>query len=198
MTRELTRRAASVRRSQPLSTAYWTQFTNVRVPESGDLIDLVLVGPSGVHVVIDHPQQPTLSASTSGATADLNQAARFAAEAAVTVAGLLPDRYRHVVTSAVCLPGATEVGLGVGLILAASPDVLRHTWRHQPRLLSTSEAATLAGLLHARLLPCPVEAAATRGLWWCRPTRWWGLRRALRRTPALSPLAATGWPKNAI
>jgi len=179
MTRDHTRRAASVRPAQPLATAYWTQLTNVRVPGSPDRIDLVLVGPSGVHVVTDRPGQPIVSASTNDTTADLDEAARLAAESAVAVAGLLPDRYRHAVTSAVCLPGATEVGVSVGLVLAASPDVLRHTWRHQPRLLSTSEAATLAGLLRARLQPCPVEAASTRGRWWRRPPRWLGSRPRL-------------------
>lgn len=185
MTRELLRRAAPVRPVQPLSAVYWTQFTNVRVPGSHDRIDLVLVGPSGVHVVTDRPGQPTLSASTSGATADLDEAARLSAEAAVAVAALLPDRYRRAVTSAVCLPGATEVGVSVGLVLAASPDVLQHTWRHQARLLSTSEAATLSALLRARLQPCPVDVATTRRRWWRRSPSWWVSHRervAVRRS----------------
>lgn len=171
MSRSLTRRAAPVRPIQALSTAYWTQLTNVRTPGRDDRIDLVLVGPSGVHVVTDRPGQPTPSATAADAPADLDEAAGRAAEAAVAVADLLPDRYRHAVTSAVCLPGASEVGVSVGLVLAASPDVLQHTWRHQPRLLSTSEAATLATLLQARLQPCPVEAVTARGPWWRRRPR---------------------------
>jgi hypothetical protein len=192
MTRDLTRRTASVRPNQQLSSAYWTRLTNVRVPDSHDRIDLVLVGPSGVHVVTDRPGQQTLSASTNAATGDLTEAARRSAEAAVAVAGLLPDRYRHVVTSAVCLPGATEVGVSVGLVLAASPDVLQHTWRHQPRLLSTSEAAALAALLQARLQPCPVEAATTRGRWWRRPPRWWVSHRRPAAVPSLRAHVAAG------
>lgn len=180
MTRELRRRAASTAPTEPLSSSYWTQLTHVRVPGSDERIDLVLVGPSGVHVVTDRPGQPT---ADGHGTPDLDAAARLAADAAVAVAGLLPERYRNVVSSAVCLPGATEVGVSVGLVLAASPDVLRHTWRHQPRLLSTSEAAALARLLQARLLPCPVPVPPRTGRWWRRAPRDWTFRRA--RSPRM-------------
>jgi hypothetical protein len=170
MPRELVRRAVPVQRGEQLPAAYWPQLESVRVPGSPDRIDLVLVGPSGVQVVIDRPERRrAVVAPTSDATADLQDAARRAEAAAAAIAEILPARYRLTVTAAVRLLGDTEVAVTVGGVEAASPDVLRHMWRQRPRVLSTSEAGVVSGLLRQRLEPCP---AASPG----RQSRWRGWR----------------------
>jgi len=67
-----------------------------------------------------------------------------------------------------------DMGLSVGAVLAASPDVLQHSWRHQPRVLSTSEAEATALRLRATLEPFPVETDPSRGApWWGWRRLWW-------------------------
>jgi len=172
MSRELARRGSAERRIEQLPAEYWTLLTRVRWPGRPDRrVDEVLVGPSGVHVVLHRPGQPTSTASSGSEGIDLEETAARAAAVAVAVADLLPHRHRSIVTPAVCLTDTVEVGFSVGDVFAASPGVLRHAWRHRPRVLSTSEADAIAERLRARLEPFPVEsprsAAAT----------WWGWRR---------------------
>jgi hypothetical protein len=188
MARELARRGSAGRRVDPLPATYWTLLQGVRWPGRPDRrIDEVLVGPSGVHVVLHRPV--TSAAADRGEGHDLEEAADRAAAAAGAVADLVPERYRPAVTPAVCLTDTTEVGFGVGGVFAASPDVLRHSWRHQPRVLSTSEADALAERLRARLEPFPVEPSrSSAGAWW-RWRRLW-LAGVLTATGAVAALAA--------
>jgi hypothetical protein len=178
MSRALARRAGSGQQAEPLPAAYWTQLEHLRAPGSGERIDLVLVGPSGVHVVTDRSSTAITGDVVGGdADAGLEATAQRAAASAGAVADLLPARYRHAVTSAVCLRGDTGSAVTVGAVLAASPDVLRHVWRHQPRVLSTSEATLVGRLLRHCLEPFPVEPTAGRGRWWRRWARTIGFRR---------------------
>ena len=171
MARGLAQRGPAEQRVEQLPARHWTLLKTVRWPGHPDRrIDEVLVGPSGVHVVLHRPGQLTSTASDGTDRDRLEDAAGRAAAAAVAVAGLLPDRYRRVVAPAVCLTDTMDVGLSVGAVLAASPGVIRHTWRHRPRVLSTSEAEAIADCLQASLEPFPVEPAQSPG------APWWGWR----------------------
>ncbi len=191
MPRELERPASDAQHAEPFPARYWTQLTDVRVPGSADRIDLVLVGPSGVHVVIDRPgSSPTLSAA-DGPDTDLQQAVRRAAAATAAVADLLPLRYRHVVTSEMSLGGLTGTVLSFGEVSACSPDVLRQAWRHRARTVSTSEATVIARLLRDRLEPFPVEPAPRGRAWWRRRSWRWVIAGAAAITGVAAGVAAT-------
>jgi len=151
-----------------LSAPYWTQLTGMRVPNGRGRIDRVVVGPSGVHVVIERPALPHPSSTVGEDDPALAEAAQSAVVAAAAVADLLPPRYRHLVTSEVSLVGLTEAAIDAGVVLAATPDVLRHVWRHRPRVVSTSEAAVIVGQLRDRLEPYPAEPTVRRESWWRR------------------------------
>lgn len=179
------------RRRESLPAPYWTTFEDVRWPGSPDRrIDEVLVGPSGVHVVAH--RGGTLPSPTGGE--DLHAAASRVAEAACAVAGLLPGRYRHVVTPAVCLTDTADTGLPVGDVFAASPGVLRHAWRHQSRVLSTSEAEAVTHHLRAGLEPFPQELPPGSGSAAWRRRLW--LAGAVAAAGAAAAVAATSspWP----
>lgn len=185
MARELVKSKASVRRAEPLSAPYWTRLSHVRVPDGQDCIDLVLVGPSGVHVVIDRPAPLDDLAATGGTDAELEDLAQRAISAAEAVVERLPVRYRPVVTAEVSLAGLTETALGFGVALVASPDVLQHVWQHRPQTLSTSEAAAVTRLLRDRLEPFPVQTTQ-------RPASWWRSRRWMITAAAAATGVAAG------
>lgn len=155
----------------PLPAAYWTRLADVRVPGTAVVIDLVLVGPSGVHVVLDHPDDPLLSTAVPRARSGVEDAMQRAAHASAAVATLLPERYRSAVLAEVCLLGTTGVVLDMGSVLIGSADVLWQTWRHRARVLSTSEVAVVAGLLDRRLERVADEPPPRRSLW-SRSWRW--------------------------
>jgi len=178
MPRALARPASPGRHAQPLSEPYWTQLTSMRVPGGRDRIDLVVVGPSGVHVVLDRAQPPHSSSRVGEADTELVEVAQRAVAAAAAVAELLPPRYRHLVTSEVSLNGVAESAVIVGAALAASPDVMRHVWRHRPRVVSTSEAAVIVTLLRGALEPFPVEPTTPHRPWWRRRSRRWAIAGA--------------------
>jgi hypothetical protein len=178
MSRDLAQRAH--RRGERLPAAYWTAFENVCLPGRLDRLDLVVVGPSGVHVVARCASPaPAARGHAPGEVpgdvpADVTEAARRAATASQVLGILLPDRYRRAVTPAVRLDGQSEVGLSVAGVFTASPDVLRHAWLHGPRVLSTSEARAVAEALRAHLRPMPVPASPRRAGWRRHPRRWLG------------------------
>lgn len=157
--------AEPIRRAEDLPDRYWTRLEERRVPVGPGRIDLVLVGPSGVHVVIDQ---------RADVVADLVATARRASAAGAAVADLLPGRYRTAVVTEVRLLGARgraveiTVESSTGTVCAASPDLLEQVWRCRPRVLSTSEAAVVAGLLRERLLPDPVDGRSGLRPWWRR------------------------------
>lgn len=170
MSRERARHAVPEHHAQ-LPAAYWTRLEDVRVPGTLVPIHLVLVGPSGVHVVLDDPGPAEVTTAVPRARTGPEEAARTAAEAAAGVAALLPARYQHTVLPEVRLLGTSEVAVDVGTVLVGSPDVLWQSWRHRTRVLSTSEVAVVAGLLGRRLEPV-VEASAPTRSRWARSRRW--------------------------
>lgn len=159
-----------------LPDTHWRRYPPAHWPRTdaqGDAagqrrIDEVVVGPSGVHVVLAGP----------GATVgdpDVGEAAR----AAEAVAALLPPRYRGRVRAELRLhDDAGDVATWHEDVLLASPRALEHVWRYGPRLLSTSEIAEVSRWLDARL-ELVVEAVPVA------PRRWWlRWRRVLRPVPS--------------
>ena len=192
MSRELARRRSAERRVEQLPAEYWTLLTRVRWPGRPDRwVDEVLVGPSGVHVVLNRAGRPTSTGTSASEGADLEETAVRAAAVAVAVADLLPPRYRGVVTPAVCLTDTDEVGFSVGDVFAASPGVLRHSWRHRPRVLSTSEADAIADRLRARLEPFPVASPRSAAATWWKWRRLW-LAGVLTTTTGVGAVLAVG------
>jgi len=140
----------------PLPTSHWTVFDAVRWPgHPDDRIDEVVVGPSGVHVVV-HQQVPAEVGAS--ALAEHPVAAR-SREAADAVAALLPSRYRDALRPVVCLCGTDDIGEVVDGVRLASPEPLRFALRHQPRVLSTSEVAEVSARLRLALTPYPAPVA---------------------------------------
>jgi hypothetical protein len=194
MARVLAQRGLVGQRVEQLPATYWTQFTTVRCPGRPDRrIDEIVVGPSGISVVLNLPGHPPATGASTCGWADLEEAARRASAAAEAVADLLPDRYRGAVTPAVCLTDTLDVGFSVGAVFAASPSVLRHASRHQPRVLSTSEADAMAHRLRATLEPFPVEPPASPAAAWWRWRRLW-LAGAAVATGVGAALAAGATP----
>jgi len=173
---------AGSERHARLPEAYWRQLASVRVPGADQHIDLVLVGPSGVHVVLDDPVQAPHPATVPGVRTGPEDAASRAAAAAAGVVGLLPSRYRDAVLAEVRLRGTADVGMHVGTTLVASPDVLARTWRERQRVLSTSEVVVVSRMLDERLER--VDELPPASPWW---TRWWS-----RCLAGAAVLAGTG------
>jgi hypothetical protein len=173
MARGPARSAATAHPVEQLPAQYWTSLTSLRWPGSPHLrIDEVLIGPSGVHFVLQQPAAArTTHAAADGADDELENAATLAAAGAAAVGDLLPVRYRNLVSPAVRLTDTQDDALSIGTVLVASPGVLRHAWRHGPRVLSTSEATEIAGRLRAVLEPFPIEPPTeTKRRWrWRRP-----------------------------
>lgn len=170
MSRDLAQRAPAYQHGERLPAAYWTAFENVCLPGRLDRLDLVVVGPSGVHVVARCPSPAPVG--TGQVPGEVDEAARRAATSSQVLGNLLPDRYRRAVTPAVRLDGQSAVGLSVAGVFTASPDVLRHAWQHGPRVLSTSEARAVAETLRAHLRPMPLPVPPRRAGWRRHPRRW--------------------------
>jgi hypothetical protein len=145
----------------PLPDSHWRRYRNVRRPGSSLRIDEVVVGPSGVHVVLECP---------GGTVGD--PLVPVAAGAAEGVAGLLPVRYRARVRPELRLAeDAGDVATWHDDVLLASPRALEHTWRYGPRVLSTSEIAEVSRWLDARLEVVPVAAPPAQRRRWLRLRR---------------------------
>jgi hypothetical protein len=148
----------------PLPTSHWTVFDAVRWPgHPEDRIDEVVVGPSGVHVLLHHEGSVEAALSSD----PIVGRARSAAEA---VAGALPLRYRDALRPVVCLCGTSDGAEVVEGVRLASPESLRFALRHQPRVLSTSEVAEVSARLRLALTPYPAPSApparrSLRRLW---------------------------------
>lgn len=124
-----------------LPGSHWRRYVGVRGPGSDGRIDEVVVGPSGVHVVLECP---------GGTVGD--PLVPTASEAAEAVADVLPERYRGRVRPELRLAeDAGDVATWHGAVLLASPRALEHTWRYGPRVLSTSEIAEVSRWLDRRL-----------------------------------------------
>lgn len=137
-------------------------------PDLGRRIEEVVVGPSGVHVVLASP-------AATVSDPDVGTAAR----AAAAVAALLPPRYRDRVRPELRLhDDAGDVATWHEDVLLASPRALEHVWRYGPRLLSTSEIAEVSRWLDARLEPVVEATPAASRRWWLR---WRRVRRSAPR-----------------
>jgi hypothetical protein len=141
------------RSGPPLPTSHWTVFDAVRWPgRMEDRIDDVIVGPSGVHVLL---HQEGLAEADWSSTATVTRAR----EAADAVGGLLPSRYRRALRPVICLCGTNNIAEVVDGVRLASPEPLRFALRHQPRVLSTSEVAEVSARLRLALTPYPAPPA---------------------------------------
>src|SRR4051812_38758929 len=118
MTRGPARRAATAHPFEQLPAQYWTSLTSLRWPGSPHLrIDEVLIGPSGVHVVLQQPATArTTDAAAAGAGDELENAAVLATAGAAAVGDLLPVRYRNLVSPAVRVTDTQEVALSIGTV----------------------------------------------------------------------------------
>jgi hypothetical protein len=149
-----------------LPTSHWTVFDAVRWPgRPEDRIDEVVVGPSGVHVLLHQEQSAGVRGSLRAE--EIVTRSRDAADA---VGVLLPSRYRDALRPVVCLCGTNDIGEVVDGVRLASPEPLRFALRHQPRVLSTSEVAEVSARLRLALTPYPAPAAppavrSLRRLW---------------------------------
>jgi hypothetical protein len=176
--------------TRELPTTHWTSSGAVGWPgQEHRRIDEVVTGPSGVHVVLHR------AGHSSGTVADdlglLAPLADEAGAAADAVAGLLPERYRAKVTAVVCLCGTLDVGEVVGGVLVASPSVLRHSWRHGPRRLSTSEVGLVSTSLDDSLWRVPVSPERGAGRWVAR-LRWWLTAAAVSSAAGVSVVVGLG------
>ncbi len=176
--------------TRQLPATHWTSFGAVGWPgEEHRRIDEVVTGPSGVHVVLHRGGHSSGTAGDDpGLLAPLAAEAGAAADA---VAGLLAGRYRADVTAVVCLCGTLDVGEAVGAVLVASPSVVRHTWRHGPRRLSTSEVGLVSARLDGSLWRAPVTPEREAGRWAAR-LRWWLTAAGLSSAAAVSVVVGLG------
>jgi hypothetical protein len=148
--------------AEPLPSTHWTVLGAVRWPgDPEQRIDEVVVGPSGVHVILHHRDHPGVTAEALeaevGQDVGWGQTTARASAAAAAVVGLLPDRYRHAARAAVCLCDTSDLGCVVDDVRLASPAPLRFAVRHQDRVLSTSEVAGISRRLRLALTPYPPE-----------------------------------------
>lgn len=131
-----------------LPASHWT---HARCAPGGPAhpADEVLVGPSGVYVIVRR---------TGGLEVDVD-AARTAATA---VTGMLPDRYRERVVPVLCLLDDDPVAQWQDGVLVTGTSTMPHVVRSSPVRLSTSEVRGLGPALAARLDRGPDNAVAPR------------------------------------
>ena len=140
----------------------WRHWHDVLAPCSDGSwvpVDTVVLGPTGVHVVVHQGAGPGPGTTEAAAAADAVRTA-------------LPGRYRHVVTAALLVGGAGDpdpVGMLEGDVVVASTPVLVEAIRTKPRVLSRSETGVVAAMLARDLAP-RVPDVPHRG-WWARLTR---------------------------
>lgn len=190
--------AGTSRRLDPLPEPGWRQWSDVLVNSTEGTpvpVAVVVLGPSGVHVV-------TRQESSTRASFALRT--REAVLAADAVRAALPGRYQSVVSAALMIEAVdseTETGpetgqvnqatggpagdLGgngvvVGEVLVATAPALVEAMQFRPRVLSRSEAGLVASVLERALVP-RVADRRRPGLWgrFSRRTRSsWGCGRS--------------------
>ncbi len=172
----------------PFPTTAWTRLHNVQIPtDGGSAIPSaeVIVGPSGVHVVLT--QGPIAGGSSRLLTREAQSAADW-------IAGALPPRYRNVVCPALLLadvsPDTDEAddladsGVVAGVTVAVA-RVLSEAIRFKPRVLSHSESAVVHARLRAALEPTQEKLV--------RSGRWSWLSRRRRGLGWGHPRRPSGW-----
>lgn len=173
------------RAGRTLSTSHWRTVVSPRLAgHSTHLADELVVGPSGVHVVVH---------ARTGATArdlpSLRSSADAASHAGEVVAGLLPTRYRRVVRPLVCACRASDTGTVVAAVPVLAAGACRHTVLHAPRVLSTSEVQRVAHLLEPVLAPGPGAGPTARA---SRRLLWWSFGAVTTAAATVSAMAAGG------
>lgn len=168
------------RRHRPLgdalSPAHWRHFPRPRLVDDptgridlladeqvDEQVDELVVGPSGVYVVVHtdrgrHGVAGTKAARTAAPRHCADAAGRFGE----ALAAVLPPRYQRSVRPLVCACGVSNAGLVVGAVPVLAADACRHTLVHAPRVLSTSEVQRVASLLQSVLLPQPGPETSRR------------------------------------
>lgn len=162
-----------------LPRTHWTLFRAAEAAAGAGpaAADQVLVGPSGVYVIVHRP----------GAL-DVDLAAARAA--ARRLADLLPVRYRHRLVPVVCMTDDDPVAERRDGVLVTGLSTLEHVARSSPVVLSTSEVRGLTTRLASRLEPVPSGADGPRR----RPLPWAALA-CVAATAAVvcAPLAQDTW-----
>jgi len=166
-----------------LPETHWKQLRRVCWPgRPGTLIDHVLVGPGGIHVIRYLPPDRS-GPSVAGRhdhqrLQDVGTAA--CSEYADAIGRLLPSRYRDRLRPVLCLEDDEERAEEVRGVLVTSSSTFEHIVRSSPAVLSTSEIAQVHACLQARLEHAPVQPVS-------RASRW---RGALRVAAASTVVAA--------
>lgn len=134
-----------------LPETHWKQLRDVRCPQQpGTRVDHVVVGPSGVTVIIYH----------RAAAVDELLPHHTAREAAELLRSVLPERYRGTVRPALCILDHSPVAESLEGVLVTSLTAIERIVRASPLQLSTSEVADAYGRIAARLEPTPSPADA--------------------------------------
>lgn len=154
MARESVRDKGTFAWLERFPASHWKHLHRVRSPQApADVtIDHLLVGPSGIYVVVRRP----------GALEIDLQAARAAAG---SVGALLSDRYRHRVAPVLCVDDDDPIAERHGEVLVTGFSTLEHIARSSPVVLSTSEVNGLGTCLGDKLDPLPVVPREKRRRW---------------------------------
>lgn len=164
-----------------LLAPHWVHLSGVRSPGPAAQVLEVVVGPSGVHVILEQP-----TATDDGAPDGLHVAVRAAQVGAREVAAGLPQRYRGCVSAAVRVGGTDGHGVQVLDVTVASTAALTDSMRFRPRVLSTSEVTIVAAHLRG-VLPLTTPPASARRRSWSAARS-----RLVRYTAAAAATAAVG------
>lgn len=150
----MARKSARDRRTstgfERLPASHWTHLRCERpVGAPGPQVDDVLVGPSGVYVVVRRPGglEIDVAAARSGAA---------------WVSGLLSERYRRRVVPVLCMQDDDPVAERRGDVLVTGITTLEHVVRSSPVVLSTSEVSGLGSRLAGSLGQAPAAPERPR------------------------------------
>lgn len=170
MARATVRQARSATVLARLPEHHWRQFHRVRCPGSAmatgqtgvgdprpervEVIDRVLVGPSGIYVIL------TVGAGTPAPLLS-------AQSAAAAVGAVLPARYRSRVKPVVVRDEDPRAEW-YDEVLVTSYDTLEHIARSTAVVLSTSEVAEVVHRLGTELEELPVVPLERRRRWYTR------------------------------
>jgi hypothetical protein len=123
----------------------WRELIRVRLPAHPELaVDGVLVGPTGIFVVVD--------VASGSPVAEAASVARRSSEA---VAELLPGRYRHELRPVALVRAGPASAETVDGVLVATAQAFDHVRRASASVLSSSEVVQVFGCLDRGLVPQP-------------------------------------------
>lgn len=141
-----------------LPASYWGQLHRVCRPGHPEsMIDHVLVGPSGIHVICYQAPSGRLPGQPDDETI------RACAAGAEDLRSLLPPRYHDRVRPVLCSREDHERADEVDGVLVASLDTFAHIVRSSAIVLSTSEVGRIHAFLRERLEEVPLAPDTSRG-----------------------------------